>query len=91
MFATEEKAEKQANRLMKKSLRDLCEEEAELFMEENACLVKFVIPAVAGVSTKPHRTTKHFNFFPNQKIDMLDLMNATYGYKKINYDYDKDE
>lgn len=91
MFATEEKAEKQANRLMKKNLKELGEEEAEIFMEENAYLVKFVIPAVAGVSTKPHRTTKHFNFFPNQEIDVLDLMDATYGYKKIDYDYDKDE
>lgn len=29
--------------------------------------------------------------FPNQEIDVLDLMDATYGYKKIDYDYDKDE
>ena len=75
----------------KEELDLLGEEEAEIFMEENAYLVKFVIPAVAGVSTKPHRTTKHFNFFPNQEIDVLDLMDATYGYKKIDYDYDKDE
>lgn len=91
MFTTEAKAEKQANRLMKKLLENVGEDEAEGFMEENAYLVKFDIPASAGVSTEPHRTTKHYNFFPNKDIDVLDLMDVSYGYKKIDYDYGKDE
>lgn len=91
MFTNETKAEKHAKRLVKKLLKDVGEEEAQAFMEKNAYLVKFDIPASTGVSTEPHKTTKHYNFFPKENIDVLDLMDASYGYKKIDYDYDYDK
>lgn len=81
MFTTDSKAEKQANRLVKK----MDEDEAEAFMEENAYIVKFVIPSSAGVVNTPHKNTGHFNYLPGQDIDVLSLMDETYGYKKIDY------
>lgn len=86
MFTTEEKAQKHAFRIVQRYLKRGLAEDAETFKQEHAYITRFHITEEDGVVTKPHRTTKHFNFFPYEDVDVTGLKDETYEPKSIDYD-----
>ncbi|MGN1158185.1 MAG: hypothetical protein ACI4TK_18595 [Agathobacter sp.] len=86
MYATEKGAEKQAKRLHKKYIDKGREEDAELLKQKFAYITKIRITRKDGVVTDIHKSTKHFNFFPYEEVDVTKLKEDSYEPKRIDYD-----
>lgn len=87
MFTSPEAAHKKAQRLSKSIEKKAGKEEAEQFEFEHPYIAKFIIPAEAGVVTEPNKEC-HFNFFPYDDIEVLNLIDETFEYIEINYHED---
>jgi len=86
VYETEASAEKQAKRLAKKIEDKNRHEDADLFKKEHGYITKICITEDSGVITKAHRTTKHFNLFSYEGVDVRSLKDETYTPKRIDYD-----
>lgn len=85
MFTTAEAAHAKAQKLSDNFEKKAGKEEAEQFQEEHPYISKFIIPASSGGVTEPNKE-KHFNFFPYEGVEVLNLIDETFGYLKIDYD-----
>lgn len=85
MFTSPEAALIKAQRLSIQIEKKAGKEDAEQFIEEHPYITKFIIPASCGVVTKPNKE-KHFNFFPYEGVEVLNLIDNTFGYRAIDYD-----
>lgn len=85
MFISPEAALTKAQHLSKQIEKKAGKEEAEQFIVEHPYITKFVIPASSGVVTEPNKE-KHFNFFPYEGVEVLNLIDDSFGYIEIDYD-----
>lgn len=85
MFTSPEAAQTKAQQLSKNVEKKAGIEEAEQYKEEHPYITKFIIPASSGVVTEPNKD-KHFNFFPYEGVEVLNLIDDSFGYIKIDYD-----
>lgn len=71
---------------MKSLIKKGREEDAEMFKQEHGYVTKFTITIDDGMVTDIHKKTKHFNYFPNENVDVRELKDQNYKPKRIDYD-----
>lgn len=87
MFTSPERAHAKAKSLSKNIEKKAGREEAERFELEHPYIAKFVISASSGGETEPNKEG-HFNFFPYEDVEVLNLIDDTFEYIEIHYHED---
>lgn len=87
MFTSPDAAKIKAKQLSENIEKKNGKIEAEQFEHDHPYIAKFIIPASSGIVTKPNKEN-HFNFFPYDDVEVLNLIDETFEYIKIKYHED---